>query len=76
MAPHTRDQEWYSLAERASKETDPVKLTTLVSELCNALDARLKPSSRAARRTCQGNRSTRSTHFDERLNSNCAPTEG
>jgi hypothetical protein len=76
MAPHTRDQEWYSIAERVTKETDPVKLTTLVSELCSALDARLKPQFRAANPTCQGNRSTRPAHFDERLNSNSTTTDG
>lgn len=44
MAPNPRDQKWYSLAEQASKETDPDKLTTLIAELCSALDDRAKPT--------------------------------
>jgi hypothetical protein len=38
MARHSRDQKWYSLAEQASKETDPEKLQILVAQLCSALD--------------------------------------
>jgi hypothetical protein len=33
-------QEWESLAERASTETDSAKLSKLIEELCAALDAR------------------------------------
>ena len=44
MAPNPRDQKWYSIAEQASKETDPQKLTVLVSQLCGVLDERLNPS--------------------------------
>ena len=43
MAPNPRDQKWYSIAEQASKETDPEKLNVLVSQLCGALDERLNP---------------------------------
>ena len=43
MAPNPRDQKWYSIAEQASKETDPAKLQTLVTQLCTALDERMKP---------------------------------
>jgi hypothetical protein len=38
MAPQTTDPEWYSIAELASKEMDPAKLTILVAQLCSALD--------------------------------------
>jgi hypothetical protein len=38
MTPSLKDQEWYSIAEQASKEMDPAKLTLLVSQLCAALD--------------------------------------
>ena len=41
MAPHARDEKWYSLAERASKENDPAKLQNLIAQLCAALDERL-----------------------------------
>lgn len=44
MAPHPRDQKWYSIAEQVIKEMDSAKLTTLVSQLCSALDERGKPS--------------------------------
>ena len=44
MAPNcSRDQKWHSLAEQASKETDPEKLQILVAQLCSALDERMKP---------------------------------
>jgi len=32
------DGEWRSIAEQASKELEPTKLTTLVEKLCCALD--------------------------------------
>jgi hypothetical protein len=38
MAPHPRDQDWRCIAEQASKEMDPAKLTALVAKLCRALD--------------------------------------
>jgi hypothetical protein len=44
MAPQQpRDQQWYSLAEQVSKETDSEKLAKLVVQLCNALDEQMKP---------------------------------
>jgi hypothetical protein len=43
MAPNPRDQEWYSIAEQASKEMDLMKLSVLVARLCSALDERTKP---------------------------------
>ncbi|MCU1304922.1 MAG: hypothetical protein JWQ87_5206 [Candidatus Sulfotelmatobacter sp.] len=43
MAPNPRDQKWHSLAEQASREMDPKKLTLLVDQLCSALDERGKP---------------------------------
>jgi hypothetical protein len=42
MAPNPIDQEWRCIAEQASKETDPVKLTALVAQLCRAFDDRGK----------------------------------
>jgi hypothetical protein len=41
MAPQVTDQKWYSIAEQASRETDPAKLATLVAQLCSALDERI-----------------------------------
>lgn len=32
------DDEWMSLAEQASIETDPAKLDQLISQLCAAID--------------------------------------
>jgi|ERR1700722_266524 len=43
MAPQITDQKWYSIAEQASKETDPAKLTILVDQLCGALDEGGRP---------------------------------
>jgi hypothetical protein len=43
VAPDPRDQEWYSLAEQASKEPDQTKLLALIAQLCTALDERTKP---------------------------------
>jgi len=40
MAPLNADQEWYSIAEQASKEMEPKKLSVLVEQLCTALDKR------------------------------------
>jgi hypothetical protein len=42
MAPDPKDQQWYSIAEQASLETDSAKLLTLVDQLCAALDERTK----------------------------------
>ena len=44
MASKPDDRLWCSIAEQASKETDPAKLTILVEQLCRALDERLEPS--------------------------------
>jgi hypothetical protein len=38
MAPQSTDQEWRSIAEQVSRETDSAKLTILVDRLCRALD--------------------------------------
>ncbi len=43
MAPQSTDQNWYSIAEKASKETDSAKLAVLVAQLCSELDKRQKP---------------------------------
>jgi hypothetical protein len=42
-AANPQDQEWYFIAEQASKETDPAKLARLVSQLCDALEKRTRP---------------------------------
>jgi hypothetical protein len=42
MAQHPPDEDWLSIAERASREMDPAKLTTLVAKLCCALDRERK----------------------------------
>jgi hypothetical protein len=43
MAPDSKDQEWYSIAEQASTEVNSEKLALLVSQLCAALDKRIRP---------------------------------
>lgn len=43
MAPHPRDEKWYSIAEQVCTETDHAKLQTLIAQLCTALDERLNP---------------------------------
>jgi hypothetical protein len=54
MARQITDQKWYSLAEQASKETDPAKLLVLVDQLCRALDERGKqPTSQPSNPSCQ-----------------------
>lgn len=42
MSPDDKstNKDWRDLAERASKESDPVELQRLVQELCDALDHR------------------------------------
>jgi hypothetical protein len=40
MTPNPKDQGWYGIAEEASKEMDGARLTTLVAQLCSALDDR------------------------------------
>ncbi len=41
MTPHPRNEKWYLIAERVSKEKDPEKLEALIAQLCAALDERL-----------------------------------
>lgn len=48
MAQHSGDEDWRSIAEQASKETDPAKLTILVERLCCALDGERRQKSRLA----------------------------
>ena len=43
MTQNPRDQEWQGLADKASTEMDAAKLTILIAQLCNALDARSRP---------------------------------
>jgi hypothetical protein len=40
MAPDHGNDDWRTLAEQASTEMDPAKLTVLVRKLCRALDER------------------------------------
>jgi hypothetical protein len=40
MKTPLRDTDWRTIAEQASKEMDPEKLTRLVAELCRSLDDR------------------------------------
>jgi hypothetical protein len=40
MAPHSTEQDWRCIAQEASTETDPAKLMTLITRLCDALDRR------------------------------------
>jgi hypothetical protein len=42
MAENLTNQEWRSIAQQASTEQDPAKLTSLVTELCRSLDERQK----------------------------------
>ena len=42
MAGNLTNQEWRSIAEKASTEMDSAKLTSLVAELCRSLDERQK----------------------------------
>jgi len=44
MAVPLRDNDWRTIAEQASKEMDPQKLTSLVAELCRSLDDRTQKS--------------------------------
>jgi hypothetical protein len=40
MALHLTHRDWRTIAEKASKEMDPEKLTILIAQLCSALDER------------------------------------
>lgn len=42
MALYLKNEDWRLIAEEISKETDPVKLTALVAQLCHSLDERQK----------------------------------
>ena len=48
MAPHFGDGDWQSIAEQASKEMDPAKLTILVEKLCRALEGKRRETSQFA----------------------------
>jgi len=48
MAPHLGDGDWLFIAEQASKEMDPAKLTILVEKLCQALEGKRRPTSQFA----------------------------
>jgi len=48
MAPHLGGGDWLSIAEQASKETDPAKLTILVEKLCRALEGKRRETSQFA----------------------------
>ncbi len=48
MVQHVGDGDWRSLAEQASKEMDPAKLTILVEKLCCALGGERREKSRLA----------------------------
>jgi hypothetical protein len=53
MTPHLGDGDWQSIAEQASKEMDPAKLTILVEKLCCALEGERRGKSQL-RATSQG----------------------
>jgi hypothetical protein len=59
MTPHLGDGDWLSIAEQASKEMDPEKLTILVEKLCWALEGERRGKSRL-RATSQGANEPRS----------------
>jgi hypothetical protein len=46
MAPHLEDGDWRPIAEQASKEMDPQKLTVLIEKLCCALEGGRREKSR------------------------------
>ena len=46
LAIDQMDQDWRRIAEQTSRETDPVKLSTLVAKLCLALDREREPRPR------------------------------
>jgi hypothetical protein len=45
MAPHREDRDWRPIAEQASKEMDPQKLTMLIGKLCYALEGERREKS-------------------------------
>jgi len=46
MSSHVDEGGWRPIAEQASKETDPQKLTILIGKLCRALDRECGEKSR------------------------------
>ena len=46
MAPHREEEDWRPIAEQASKEMDPQKLTVLLGKLCRALEGERREKSR------------------------------
>ena len=46
MAPHLEEGDWRPIAEQASKEIDPQKLTILIGRLCCALESERGEKSR------------------------------
>ena len=46
MAPHLEEGDWRPIAEQASKEMDPQKLTILIGKLCRALEGERREKSR------------------------------
>ena len=40
MAPNSASPDWRTIAEQATNEMDPKNLTTLISQLCAAIDQR------------------------------------
>ena len=42
MAQSPTDPNWHSIAEQASTEADPAKLSALVDQLCASIDERHK----------------------------------
>ncbi len=45
MAPHIEEGDWRPIAEQASKEMDPQKLTILIEKLCCALEGERREKS-------------------------------
>ena len=60
----SQDKSWQELAEKASQETDPQKLLTLVKDLCSALDGENKPPANS-----QNNNSSSDDGTSRRTNS-------
>ena len=46
MAPYFGNGNWQPIAEQASKEMDPAKLTILIEKLCRALEGERREKSR------------------------------
>ena len=51
MNSYEQKPPWTEIAEKASRETDPKKLLSLVEQLCAALDRQVKPRTDSAIRT-------------------------